>query len=65
MHDRVVRRIHTVGLTLHNALDGLPSNHPVTGLLTSALGELDDAVKEVQDAVLRRFRPRHAPAVPS
>lgn len=65
VHNRVVRRIHTAGLALHNAIDGLPSDHPVTGLLTGALGELDEVVKEVQDAVFRRFRPRYVPAVSS
>jgi signal transduction histidine kinase len=50
LNDIVVRRLCTVGLDLHAAL-GLMEDHRATGKICHAIDELDQAIRDIRDAV--------------
>lgn len=62
-HDRIVaditnvvaHRLFSAGLTLQSAL-GLMDGHPAANRVEVAIGELDQAIRELRDAVLRPRR---------
>lgn len=50
LNDTVVRRLFAVGLDLQAAL-GLLGKHPASARIFDAVGELDQAVRDIRDAV--------------
>jgi signal transduction histidine kinase len=55
LNDVVVRRIFAAGLDLHAALE-LIGDHRGAGKVYHAIDELDQAIRDIRDAVFRRPR---------
>jgi hypothetical protein len=50
LNDVVVRRLLTAGQDLQAAL-GLMDNHPASGKIRHAVGEMDQAIRDIRDTV--------------
>ncbi len=50
LNDVVVRRLFTAGLDLQAVL-GVMGDHPMSGRICHAVGELDQAIRDIRDAI--------------
>ena len=56
IHEIVVARLFSAGLTLETAL-GLMGEHPVAGRIQAAIDELDLAIRDYRTALFDRHQP--------
>lgn len=56
IHEMVVHRLFSAGLTLETAL-GLMGDHPVAGRIQAAISELDLAIQDYRTALFDHHRP--------